>query len=997
MKITSTRGLMLATTIISGFTFAAPALAQTTATGAEAATEVVVVTGTRIRRPNVVSTSPISTVGASELQRENVINLESQLRILPQFVTGRSQFDNNSGNGTVGTVTINLRALKPIRTLVLMDGKRMTPFGPTGEVDINQVPLALIERVDIVTGGASAVYGSDAVAGVVNFVLKQDFEGAQFDATATQYGKGDGLTQQFQGTIGASLEDGRGNVTLSVGYAQREAVLQGDREYSTFNVDPAFDAGVGITDPSRRNGSSNAAATRFAFTGTPAFTGNRWFAPNGSIVTAADLPAGTGGAKNNSFNFNPFNYFQTPQTRYQVTATGRYEINDSVEAYARAMFISSDVPTQLAPSAYFGGSTSDFSVNLDNPFLGAAARNTLIDYYNALNPTTPFSPTAAPGSQTVPVAGIRRRFIENGNRNGVGDSTTFQILTGIRGELAMGWNWDITGSFGQSRLRSGTTGDISVARARQALLAINTPSGPACLDPSGGCVPVNIFSGNGGIDPSTGLPATGAVSQGAIDFIRADYFASQRTDQKIITASVSGGLGRNVKSPFADSEISVALGLEFRRDDFVFEPDDLTIRGGAMGQGGTSPPQVGTSTLRELFGELLIPVAENKAFIEDLSLELGVRSTRSKTAGEFVSWKAGGDWTPVSGIRLRAMLQRAVRAPNLDELFAPSASGLVGLSVDPCAGAAPVTNAALRQICIAQGAPAGRIGFINQPPAGQAASRTGGAISVGSSLEPEKADTLTLGFVLTPSALPGFTASVDYYDIDIAGAIDETPAQFIVDGCFVRNQASFCNAITRNVVTGDLEGNDIGIAISPGNIGALVTRGIDYTISYSLPLDGLPLIGDATLRFDLLGTHYLESKNQPVPGSDFVKCAGTYGTFCGEPTPEDKFTLRAGIIAGDLDVSLAWRRIGEVKIDAEFGPDLYQIQSIDAYNYFDLAVCYELNKAITLSASVQNLLDEDPPLTGDFAIDEVNTSMGTFANTYDPLGRVFGIGLSAKF
>ncbi len=997
MKISMTRELLLASTIVAGLGFAAPAFAQTAANPAAKEAEVVVVTGTRIRRPNTESTSPISTVGAADLQRDNIVNVESQLRILPQFVSGRSQFDNNSGNGTPGTATVNLRALGTERTLVLMDGKRMTPFGATGVVDINQVPLALIERVDVVTGGASAVYGSDAVAGVVNFVLKQNFEGIQFDATANQYGEGDGLTQQFQGTMGTNFADDRGNIAMSIGYTKREAVFQGDRAYSTYNLDPSK-YGIAITDPSRRIGSSNAAATRFAFTGAPgtAFTGNRWFAPDGSIVTSAGLPTGTGGLRNSSFNYNPQNYFQTPQERYQATAIGRYQINDAVEAYARAMFVSSDVPTQLAPSAYFGGSTTDFRVNLDNPFLSAAARQTLIGYYNALNPTAPYNPAAAPGSQTVPVAGIRRRFIELGPRNGVGTSDTFQIMGGFRGDLAMGWSWDVSGSFGQSRLLSGTTGDVSVARARQALLAVSSPNGPVCVNPTGGCVPINIFSGAGGVDPSTGLPATGVLTPAAIAFVAADYFAKQQTNQKVMTASLSGGLGENVKSPFAATEISIALGAEYRRDDFEFQPDDLTRVGGAMGQGGTSPPQIGSSTVKELFGEVSIPLIEDKPFAQNLGLELGVRATNSNTAGDFSSWKAGGDWSPVSGIRVRAMLQRAVRAPNLDELFAPNASGLTGLTVDPCQGAAPVTNSTLRQICLSQGAPASRIGLIDPPAAGQAASVVGGAISVGSSLEPEKADTLTVGFVVTPSIVPGLTASVDYYNIDIAGAIDTTPTQFIIDNCFVNNQANFCALITRNPVTGNLEGNDIGVKLSPGNIGALVTRGIDYTVSYTFDLDGMPLLGDSKLRFDLLGTHYLESSNQPVPGADTVECAGKYGSFCGEPTPTDKFTLRAGLTFGDADVSLAWRRIGEVKVDSE-SVDFYEVESIDAFNYFDLAVRYELTSAISLSASVTNLLEEEPPLVGDLAVNGVNTSMGTFANTYDPLGRVFGIGLSAKF
>jgi iron complex outermembrane recepter protein len=366
MKITSTRGLMLATTIISGMAFAAPAFAQTAPATAEP--EVVVVTGTRVRRPDLVSNSPVTSITAAALEKSNIANVETALRQLPQFLAGANQFSNNT-SGPEGVATLNLRGLGAKRTLVLMDGKRLPSFDSTGIADVNSVPTALVERIDVVTGGASAVYGSDALAGVVNFTLKKNFTGIQASASASEYGEGDGRSTDLSLTMGSNFADDKGNAVIAFSSSTREAVLQGDRAYSFYNLDPSYDPDLpNIQDAGRRGGSSNAAATRIP---TPA--GNRWFTPDGQLTNAAGLAAGIGGAKNNVFNFNPQNFFQVPQERYQATALMNYRINDTMEAYARAIAVTSKVDVQLATSAYFAGSTIDnaFKINVDNPFFSA--------------------------------------------------------------------------------------------------------------------------------------------------------------------------------------------------------------------------------------------------------------------------------------------------------------------------------------------------------------------------------------------------------------------------------------------------------------------------------------------------------------------------------------------------------------------------------------------------------------------------------------------------
>ncbi|MFM7626913.1 MAG: TonB-dependent receptor plug domain-containing protein, partial [Gammaproteobacteria bacterium] len=401
--------------------------------------------------------SPISTITAESLDKLNTVNFETQLRQLPQFLPGATEYINN---GNPGAATVNLRGLGSNRTLVLMDGKRLPPFGLSGAVDINLIPSAIVERVDVVTGGASAVYGTDAISGVVNFITKPDFEGLRFDGTHTQFTGGDGKTSTGTVTMGGRFGEDRGSASLSVGYTKRDEVYLAARGFSFYNLNP--DAGLGdIQSTSRRFGSSNAAATRTSVTGL----GNRWFTTDGNLVTSAALPAGIGGVKNSVYNYNPYNFFQVPLDRWQALGQLSYKLSDSVEVYGRAFAVSSSVPTELAPSAFFGGSTLDFKVNLDNPFITAAQRTVLIGAYNAQNPTAPYNPAAAAGSQQVRVAGIRRRLLELGNRKGISTNTTTQVTAGVRGDIgASGWTYDVSAQYGRTSNQSGTENDVSIER-----------------------------------------------------------------------------------------------------------------------------------------------------------------------------------------------------------------------------------------------------------------------------------------------------------------------------------------------------------------------------------------------------------------------------------------------------------------------------------------------------------------------------------------------------
>lgn len=982
-------------------------LAVAAAAPAHAQTELkeVIITGTRITRPDMVSNSPITTVSAASLEQFNVTTLESELRKLPQFLPGSTEYWNNPATGAA---TLNLRGLGSVRTLVLLDGKRLPAFGVTGAVDINMIPPAILERVDVVTGGASAVYGSDAVSGVVNFITKKDFEGLQLDASQSQFGKGDGAVTDASITWGGLFADNRGSAMVSVGYTERKPVLQGDRSYSNFNIFASdgyryagtwYQYSSNILDPSRYGGSSNAGATRASLRLGPApgyAYSSRWFTPDGQLLSGSAMAATPYNA-NRSFNYNPFNYFQIPAERWNAFAQLSYDLSDSTTVYGRAIAVSSGVPQQLASSAYFGGSTSAFRTNLDNPFLTAAQQAVLITAYNneaALGEHAAYNPLAAPGTQTVRVNGIRRRLLELGPRIGIGESQTMQATAGIKGKIGSSdWDYDISAQYGTVATLGGIENDVGIERARNALIAINTPDGITCVA-AAPCAPANIFSGDGAVDPNTGVPMTGAISQEALDYIRANYYTNNNNTAVGASATVSGSIDA-VRLPSTDQALSVAFGFDWGEGTTNYQPDDLAKFGGAMGQGGTSPPISGRIDSKEVFAEAYLPLVSGKSGVEMLALETGFRATETNLSGSFETWKAGLEWSPAPHYRFRAMVQKAVRAPNIGDLFSPISFGLAEVRADPCAGTAPLTDPVLAAKCVAQGAPPAQLGFIQSPPAQQAATIGGGAVALGTQLDPEEADTFTVGFQISnPEWAPGFAASVDYYDIKIDKGIGVYPAQEILDNCFVNDISSFCSLIVRNSV-GELEGDGFGVVQNTVNLSSLKAEGIDYGFSYGFDVSAVNVV------LGLAGTHTLTNGFQSSPEASFTRCAGLYGDTCGPPTARDVARLSGSFRWRDFAATLQVRHISPVDVQARLddpaqtGRSIYLVERIHGYDYVDLSLQYTWNDQLKVTLAGENLFDEKVVVVGN--IPGGNTSMNAYADTYDPLGPRYSLGVSWKF
>lgn len=933
---------------------AATVAAAATSAAAQEGDDEIVVTGTRIARPGFTSNSPIATVGGAELALQQPVDIEEVLRNQPQFGSGNGAQVNN---GSSGASTLDLRGLSEPRTLPLIDGKRMVGFGPNGLFDVSAVPLALLSRVDVVTGGASAVYGSDAIAGVVNFILNDNFRGIDARAEHTDNDLHDtGETDSASLTFGSSFDDGRGNVALSLGWLDREAIYQINGPaalapgFSSTTVPAAFDSAVGA---------------------------RQQVDANGNLVNFYQ-----------GFDFNGQNLYQAPQQRWNATAIARYEINPNVEAYSRFIFNSSTSAPQLASSGTFGRS---FDVPLNNPFLTAQASNYLATH----NPVFVCSDPALGNCVNV---GVRWRGVDVGPRQYRYEYDTFQTLLGLRGDLPGNLRWDVAYGYGESSLKRQQNNDIDATRVQQALFA---NSATTCSDDSNFCVPLNIFN------PSLGPPDTAAL-----DFIRLNLQVQSLTTQEYVTGAITGDLD-DIHSPWAQSPIGLSIGAEWREETSDYQPDAASQAGVSPGFGQTLPVS-GSYDVMEFFGEMLIPVVEDAPFADSLNLEIGYRTSDYSSSGIVESYKYGGDWTPFNGLRLRAMFQRAVRAASISELFGPFTPGTGDLLVDPCSGVTLAGNATLYNLCLATGVPDPTV--LAQPTSGQVNNFAGG----NPDLSPETADTITAGLVFRPDSLPGFSFTVDYFDIKVDDAISIRPAFDILDGCYnlARNPganplAADCLLVNRNATNGTIEGDPIyGVQQRTQNIGQVHVEGIDYGLAYTWDLGEW-----GSLEASLDGTHLLETQYTPSEAS--VDCLGLYGKVCGLPSTisasvggpvsEDRFVQRTTLTRGDWDFSYRWRYISAVDLDpytraglpiSDISPDpaaLAAAQHIDAFNYIDLAAQWQATEQLRVNLSITNVTDQDAPFIVTGVGPTTFNSGNTYPSTYDVLGRVFTIGLQARF
>jgi len=997
------RDRLLASTVLSGlaagFLAAGTAFAQdapppaTPAAEDIAADEEVVVTGTRVQRPGVASTSPIQTIGSQEIALQQVSEVEKILRTLPSTVPGDGA---NVNNGTAGAATVDLRSLGENRTLVLMDGKRMTPFDIQGIVDISQVPIALLERIDIVTGGASAVYGSDAVSGAVNFILKKDFEGVAVDTEFSISGKGDGQIITSTGTIGANLDDDRGNVTLTIGYTNRQPVQLSDRDFGIIGVESFSGSGLDVEVPPPVDNCGGTSTVPAGFGGSGTTLPSRVIIGTGATLQFRD--DGTLSAPVcNQFNFNPFNYYQTPMERYQFLGTAEYDINENVTAYARAVFANTTVRQQIAPSGVF---FNGFDVPMDNPFLGAQARNELITRYNgflAANPDFTLADLGATdnnGNGLLDTSDdvnllIGRRTVELGERSTTTESNVYQILVGLKGNFSENWDYDLYYSHGRSKRVQINGGYTNVANIA---LALDTVSSTTCTTRGGtttpGCVPINLFGSEGTITPEMAA------------YARATALLDQVYTQDILSGSVSG-IVPEITLPWATDSLSVAFGLEYRQEKGVTTPDEclklppVSCLGGA---GGTTLPVSGGFDVYEMFAEAILPIVQDQPFFEQLTIEIGGRYSEYDPAGQNTTYKAGADWSPVEGLRFRAMFQRAVRAPNVFEIASPTGTGLDNATFDPCSNGNPnPIDAVLRDRCIATGVPAPLVGIVPDIIAGQINIFTG--TDPLNRPDPEEADSLTLGVVFQPDflgdAIVNPFISIDYYDIKVDGPIGSYLAQEILDGCYVEGVQSFCDLVVRE--NGNLVADGSGLVAYTRNLTELRAEGIEFNVAFGLDLDTVfGSENSGSLDFMWMANWYLTNEYQTTDFSDPVDCLGHYGPSCSDLVNEWRWNFRATYTYEDWQFSALWRHLSAATEEPGLG--LFEdFQKIDAYDYLDLSISYQVIEEAEITLAASNIFDKDPPIIGNNTGPTDINGGNTFPSNYDTLGTIWSMGVNLRF
>ena len=966
MRKSTLAAQLMRSTVLTGaaVAMAAPAFAQEE-------DDEIVVTGSRIKRADLAAPSPVTTVDAQQLTLTNTVNTEQFLNTLPQVIPAFDSTSNNPGNGTA---TVNLRGIGSARTLVLVDGSRFPPSDPFGVTDLNSIPAALVQRIDVVTGGASAVYGSDAVAGVVNFILKDDFEGVQLDISNELSAAG-WDANIFNGalTLGGNFADGRGNAILSLSYTNREPLFQGDRDFSSNTVQEVVPgtfnfggSGASLGGQFISLANTNRGTITEADDELPGFLndGGTLFypGPGGNNVTFLGAPEGRRFVSPaDQYNYAPVNYLQLPQERYSIYAGGSYEINDRVEAYARGVFAQSVVDQQLAPTPVGG----TFTLNLDNPNIPATFLSALIATYDhpGSAPELPNFPTGTlPDVQDLDGDGevddirifIARRYNDDaiGNRNSLRDSSTFQIKGGLRGDLGSNWNWDVFGQFSRVSTTQTQTGNISFSALQDSIL-------------DGTC---NIFGVN-------------TLSEACGTAIRRTGIIGETVEQIQIVGSLSGTIDQ-IKSPFAESGIGLAVGVEYREEEAVSLPD--SVLGPDVRGFNASLPVAGSFDVYEAFMETNIPLIENSG-IGDVSINGALRYSDYSIAnvGSTISFAAGVEWAPVDGLRFRGQFQRAVRAPNIGELFASATNGFPGAK-DPCSGGSfgsfVAANAAQ---CSAFGVPTPGAPF---QISGQIEILGGG----NPNLQEETADTYTVGMVWQPTFIDGLTLQVDYYDISVKDAIAAAGAlQTLLDRCYVLGDNATCNTFfgpgTRDPATGAIGAPFLPV-ISQANVAAIGARGIDFTAGYNFDIGSL---GSVDMRY--YGNYTLESSFLPDAFATVIECAGAFGSVCGEPTPSYKHTMQTSWLYGPLTTSVRWRLIGGTDVDEGGGNPLSD--SLSTFNYVDVTTQYAVSENLDLTVGVQNIFGKDAPLLSS----SVNEQANTFPATYETLGRQLFFGASLKF
>ena len=963
----------------------------------------IIITGSRIPRTDLTAVSPLTTILGYEFKLQGTTNVEELLNWLPQINPSQGAL---APPGATGAATVDLRGLGAVRTLVLVNGRRLMPGDPRYPVpDVNSIPAPLIQRVEVLTGGAAAVYGSDAVAGVVNFILDTKLNGFKFDAQIGGYQHDnrdkfaqelldrrqlpyptgnvfDGLRGNVSIAFGRSFFDGRAHVTLYGGYRNIDGVAQDKRDYGACPITAR------VVDGS---------PSSIVECGGPnvSYPGN-FFDNLGHVYQVTSDRTFVLGLSR--FNYAPWHFIQRPDRRYTAGGFANFDFSEALQAHAEVMAMKDRTSWQVGPSGNFRNTDT---INCDNPLLSDQQRSLICRTGNFVGeiPTLDdngrlVGVSGTPTSFVDPVTGatysrawllIALRNIEGGSIEDDLEHQAIRLLAGFKGDLGRGVTYNASYLSGRVTLNRQYRNNLSISRMRNALDVISDPStgepicrsvlvarelGPSAPDADENCLPWDVF-------------APGEVTPESTAYLNIPPFMHGSFKEQVANLNATVQLDRwGVHSPWSDEGSAVNVGAEFRKDAVDFNPDEFSRTGDIAGFGEHLFAVRGSVSTNEIFGEARVPILTGK-LVRRLAFEGGFRQAwydSPKSKFSVSAYKLALDLAAVSGFRVRASQQRAIRAPNVLELLAPTQPD--SFLRDPCAGTSPTAS---QTQCALTGVTSSQYGHV--------ANFNGlfeyNAISGGNeNLRPETATTRTIGIVVQPSFLPGFSGTVDWWDIELKGAISKIGAQAIVDSCIATGSPTFCSRIHRDS-NGSLGLGDGYVDNRQANLGGLNVRGIDGNVDYSVGLGGA-----GSVHFAFRGGYVLRWIVDNDGLSKPYDCAGLFGAPCGMQ-PRWKHTARATWDAPHgLTLSLQWRHVGGVKLAAldprfnltdQVSPGHAELRPQD---YFDVATGFRTRNGLEFRLGVNNVLDRKPPLViSNTAAGDGPYNSNTYPTWYDPLGR----------
>lgn len=969
---TEFRSLLLASTLLVGATVPAFAQDQAPAAGADGAdtSQEILVTGSRIARVEIDSPVPVTTITSAQLLQDAASNVSDILNELPQVAIGSTRTNTNFLTSGTGVSTVNLRGLGSNRTLVLVNGRRFVGgFGGDTAVDINNIPTDLLERVDNITGGSSAVYGSDAVAGVVNFIMRDSFEGLQVRAQGGITERGDNGRYYVSVTGGTKWgADDRGNAMINFSYDRDEGLLSADRDISAQDC-----AGV-ICGPGSYSSFAPQGQFQLLSPTSPQGVGrvlpggvsNFSYNPDGSLAALPGYQTGVYG-----FNRNGVRRIAVPLERYLATGIFNYQLNDSVQAYAEVTYARTSSNASLEAFALANTDVyADGGIPITNAFIPTSVAAAIAAANSDANP-----------ANNVTSIGFRRRQNEVFDRSNRAERNTWRAVAGVRGELGSNLNYDVSYVYGHLNDFNASQ-DVDTARYRQSLDSIRVGTGNVvgtdivCRDVAAranGCIPINLF-GLGTADPR------------ASSYVQAVVPKSEdiTNEQHVVTASLSSSSLFDLGA----GGVGLAVGVEYRYESVFDDLDILTNTGG--NSGNQIPDLSGSQDVKEAFGELNVPLLADKPFFEYLGVNGAVRYSDYSTVGSVFSWNAGAEWEPVSGLRFRGRYAVANRAPNNSELFSAPSETFASVT-DPCDGITRTSTGATDAACRAvPGIAAFFAGNPNGTFAYTLADTQGvnGFVGGNANLNEEKAKTITAGFVFTPEFLPGFQFTADYFDIKIDGAINTLDRSDTVEKCLLTNDAVFCNNVLRFAGTGYLQTVNAQLI----NIAAFKVRGIDMTMRYGRALG---VMTDDRLTLTANYTYLLDNKIQTDPATAEEENAGTFGrgTSTHNLNARATYTVDGTGISWQSNFLSGGSFIRNAFISND--PAVLALNEVDDYWLHNIQVSQEVGKEFTFFFNVDNLFDTKPAYLPGTPYG-TPTGLETSAD-FDLFGRRFTAGARFRF